>query len=310
MAPKRPRSPDADAWNECDCARLLKTYDISQTPELRELNVKAGGYFDRLHEESWTCEICYDTELQIGNPRQYQEQFKDPVVFSPFVLCISFIGPHGEDGTMSIEELIEYVRRSFSDLQDSRANSGIIVTRDAHSIHIRMACMPRYCEICGVCEDCRAQLPAVNILIESLGIMCQKICARQMESGDATRRSYPKTDPKVLKELLLRLSCGFQRNGSHDRDTSSRDHSLLHVAAGRRKLIASTYDSAPCNGFIYDIAKLSLERWYPEPGTFPTTPQCIMCCDLFTEVALLELPCHCFICVDCLGRYFESALSS
>ena len=35
-----------------------------------------------------------------------------------------------------------------------------------------------------------------------------------------------------------------------------------------------------------------------------------MCCHLFTDIALLELLCHCFICVDCLGRHFESALSS
>jgi hypothetical protein len=306
MAPRRSERPESAYPRRCSCAKLLEEYDQSLVPWFLKSQVQTGGYFRQLHEKAWTFEICYDIELQIGNPREHQHQFKHPIVFSPFVVCIGFIGPRGEDETSCIEKLLGYVRHSFADLKNKKAKSGIMVTRDARSMHIRMACMPQCCTVCGKCKHCRAQLFAVNILVESLGIMTKKIRLRQIGPRDTDTVPHPRTELKVLKELLVRLFCGFQREGVHHQDAAVPDLSLLHLTRDGCKLLASTYESFPSTGFVYDVVTQSLEC----RGSMKSDLKCGICFESCDNSILLRLPCRCLMCIECLARCFDSALES
>lgn len=146
-APKRSRSPDPDDLKQCDFASLLEANKDNRLHPSQEAKLKARDCFEQLFEIAMTCEICYDGELHTGNPRQYQKQLKYPIDLPTFVLCIGFIGPNGEDKSSCIGNIIEYIGGSYSVVQNKRVTSGMTVTRDAHSTHMRMACMPRCCKV-------------------------------------------------------------------------------------------------------------------------------------------------------------------
>lgn len=116
---------------------------------------------------------------------------------------------------------------------------------------------------------------------------------------------YPKTPLLLFKELVARLLRGYHLGANHDCHMSP----FQGDQARGSTLIASTYESSPTLGCVYDVAKESII-----PLPLPTAAKPFLQCDIFLEppakAALISMHCHCFRCVDCLSATFRNALYS
>lgn len=299
---------DRDAGSTaCNCEKLFRT------SQLQFFSVPGHGYLDQLCDKAWTCEIYHDPKHQIGSPPPYLTSTNELFQYSPFVLCIGFLNPCGADETACIDGLMAYTGLKFSALHVPQAVSGVLLTRDATSRHIRMACAPSCCQTCGKCKHCLSQIPAVNTFVERLGPVALNIYIRQRrifwKATDREKPLYPKTEPAAFTRLLMRLLRGFHKGGFHDRDTATFQQQTVDAEERQHTLIASTYESTPFIGCIYSVETRSITD-ICSPKSLISALQCAICLGPVGKLALMQMPCHCFRCIDCLEESFRLALSA
>ena len=290
----------------CDCEKSFRN------AQLQFVGVPGHGYLDQLDNKAWTCDIYYDLEHKIG-PSPHLISPNRHYQYSPFVLSVGFLGPCGEDETSCIDGIMAYTRLKFSALHVPQAASGILLTRNATSIQIRMACMPICCSMCGRCKNCLSQIPAINTFVERLGTMALNIYIRQRkvfwkaEAGE--KPPYPRTEAAAFTKLFTRLLRGFHKGGIHKSDAAVFQQGLPQMSRYQAMLIASTYHSAPVVGCVYSVETRSITD-IPPPRSPEDTLRCGICLEDTARVALIQMPCDCFRCIDCLGQSLNLALSA
>jgi hypothetical protein len=291
----------------CDCGKHFRT------SQLQFAGVPGHGYLDQLDNKAWTCEIYYDHKHQIGPPPPHLISLNKHYQYSPFVLCVGFIGPCGEDETSCIDGIMAYSRLNFSALHIPQAGSGILLTRNATSIQIRPACIPSCCSVCGKCKSCLSQIPTINTFVERLGTMALNIYIRQRKvfwkAGAGEKPPYPRTEAAAFTKLFTRLLRGFHKGGIHNGDEAAFQNNLPQMLKGQTVLIASTFESIPTVGCVYSVESRSIKD-IPPPRSPKDRLECGMCLEDTTLVALMQMPCDCLRCIGCLNLSFDKVLSA
>jgi hypothetical protein len=282
----------------CECTKQYKAV------ENKVLWAPGHSYLTQLQEKAMDCKLYYDADLRIGSPPVHLSASKDRIEYSSFVLQITIVE------TPWIENLMSFTHLTFSALHLPHASSGLVITRDDTSIYIRMACQPSYCQVCGKCKNCLTKLPVVNDFVKELGYVACSVYSRQDKKFEGKSRvPHPKTPPSAFAELLQRVLRGFHKGGIHDLSAQRPRSGNLHNTGHQNVLLASTSESMPYIGCIYNIGTRSIESL---PYRMPSkpAPRCGICLEPLSQVALMKMPCNCLRCLDCLAESFKLALSA